>query len=116
VLAAIGCLPHDRIGPAATDIYREGVHLSDTPLRIRLVAVGRDRSEYLAADYPEVKQLIWTEVLTFICDRFHHYRRQKKQVDQWDAQGRKIKWLADQSATAQNFTAQALQLMSVSNR
>jgi hypothetical protein len=47
VLAAIGCLSPDRIEAAATDIYRAGFHRSDA-LRMRLVAVGRDRSQDIA--------------------------------------------------------------------
>ena len=113
VLAAIGCLPPDGIEAAAADIYRSGFHLSDTPLRIRLVAVGRDHSEELAAEYPEVTQLLWAEMLAFIWNRYHHYRRQKTQVQQWDPVGRKIKRLADQSEDAQDFIGQALHLMDV---
>ena len=43
VLAAIGCIPSDRIGKAASDIYRTGFHESDLGLRIRLLAIGRER-------------------------------------------------------------------------
>jgi hypothetical protein len=114
VLAAIGCLPPDRIEAVATGIYRAGYHRSDR-LRIRLVAVGRDRSEALAAPYPEVTQVLWAEMLAFIWDRFHRYRQQKTQVDQWDAEGRKIKRLADQIAGVQEFIGQALRLMGVRN-
>ncbi|MER8809572.1 hypothetical protein [Mesorhizobium australicum] len=74
VLAAIGCLSPDRIEAAAADIYRAGSHFTDT-LRIRLVAVGRDRSEEISATYPEVTQLLWAEMLVFIWDRFHRYRQ-----------------------------------------
>ncbi len=115
VLAVIGCLPPDRIAEAAADIYRAGIHASDLGLRIRLVAVGRDRSDDLAAHYPDVTQLIWADLLAFIWDRFHTYRQQKTQVDQWDAQGRKIKLLADRSKNAGEFVASALPLMGVRN-
>jgi hypothetical protein len=115
VLAFIGCLPPDRIERAAADIYVAGFHCSDVQLRIRLVAVGRDRSEELATAYPEVTQLIWTEMLAFIWDRFHRYRQQKTQVDQWDSEGRKIKRLADHSARAEDFVGDALRLMGVRN-
>jgi len=111
VLAAIRCLPTARINGAAADIYRAGIHASGTGLRIRLVAVGRERSRDLIAQYPNVAQLIWPELLAFIWDRFRTYRNQKTQVDQWDVQGRKIKRLADQTATASAFTEDALRLM-----
>jgi len=115
VLAATGCLPPGCIEQAAADIYRAGVHLSDLGLRIRLVAVGRNRSDDLAADYPNVTQLIWADILAFIWARFHRYRQQKTQVDQWDLQGRKIKRLADRSGDAEGFIEQALYLMGVRN-
>lgn len=111
VLAAIGCLPPHGIEAAAADIYRVGFHRSDTR-RIRLVAVGRDRSEDIEAAYPEVTQLLWADMLSFIWDRFHRYRRQKTQVDQWDPEGREIKRLADQSNEA-DFISAALGRMRV---
>lgn len=115
VLAAIGCLPPDQIEEAANDIYRRGVHLGKLGLRIRLVAVGREHSKELSATYPAVTQLTWPEMLAFIWDRLHRYRQQKTQVDQWDAQGRRIKRLADQSVHAEPFIGQALRLMGVRN-
>ena len=87
VLAAIGPLPPDHIEQAAVDIYRAGVHVSKLGLRVRLVAVGGERSKELSATFPDVLQLIWPEMLAFIWDRLRRYRRQKKQVDQWDAPG-----------------------------
>lgn len=113
VLAAIGCLPPKRINAAAADIYQTGFHASYQELRIRLVAVGGRRSEELAVRYPDVPQLIWPDLLTFIWDRFHTYRQQKTQVDQWEAQGRLIKRLADKSSDAGAFVDSALPLMGV---
>lgn len=115
ILAAIGCLSPDCIEAAAAEIYQAGLHVSDPMLRIRLVAVGRDRGEELAEAYPDVTQVIWAELLAFVWDRLHRYRRQKTQVDQWDAVGRKIKRLADQSPDAENFISTALHHMGVRN-
>ncbi|MFZ4809483.1 MAG: hypothetical protein ACOYLQ_19685 [Hyphomicrobiaceae bacterium] len=113
VLAAIGCLPHNQIDAAAADIYQAGFHRSNT-LRIRLVAVGRDQSEDLARDYPEVQQLLWPAMLAFIWQRFDRYRHQKTQVDQWDAEGRKIKRLADEHRrSCDYFVEHASHLMGV---
>ena len=52
-------------------------------------------------------------MLTFIWDRLRRYRQQKTQVDQWNAEGRKLKRLADGSADARDFIEQALHLMGV---
>src|SRR3546814_10955399 len=65
-----------------------------------LVRSGRGRSQDIATTYPEVTQLVWPEMLVFIWNRFHRYRQQKTQVDQWDLEGRNIKRLADQSDDA----------------
>jgi uncharacterized protein (DUF433 family) len=108
VVAAIGCLPQDRIAEAASDIYRNGIHRSDFGLRIRLVAVGRDRSDELTARYPNVSQLKWPEICEFIWHRFRNYRNQKKNVHQWDAEGLKLKRLADQSGDPRSFIEAAL--------
>lgn len=113
VIAAIGCLPPDQIDAAAAEIYRVGVHRS-AARQIRLVAVGGSRSDDIAARYPEVTQLLWPDMLAFIWNRFHRYRQQKRQVDQWDRVGRKIKWLADRSNDV-DFIAAALSLMGVHN-
>jgi hypothetical protein len=69
VLAAIGCLLPDQIEQAAADIYRAGVHVNKLRLRIRLIAVGGERSEELSATYPDVVQLTWPEMLAFIWER-----------------------------------------------
>lgn len=113
VLAAIGCLPPGHIGKAASDIYKTGIHNSELGLRVRLVAVGASRNDELGATYPDVTQLVWSEMLAFIWDRFHTYRRQKTQVDQWDAQGRLLKHIADRSQDDQEFAATALTRMGV---
>lgn len=115
VLAAIGCIPLGQIDAAAADIYGAGLHRSADRLRVRLVAVGRDRSDDLATMYPEVSQIIWTDMLAFIWERFHRYRQQKTQVDQWDGEGRKLKRLADQFGDAGDFIERALHLMGVHN-
>lgn len=111
VLAAIGCLRRSQIEYAAANIYGSGLHSSDT-LRIRLVAIGRDRSDDLAINYPEVSQLLWPSMLSFIWQRFHRYRQQKTQVDQWNGTGKILKRLADgHRHSMENFVEEALGLI-----
>lgn len=115
VLAAIGCVPTNLIAGAAADLYRAGIHVSDSGFRIRLAAIGRERSAVLAADYSKVTQLIWADLLAFIWDRFRSYRQQKTDVHQWDPQGLRIKRLAEESRNAAVFVDDALGLMGVRN-
>lgn len=112
VIAAIGCLPHDQIDSAADDMYRVGLYRSNM-LRIRLVAVGRDRSEDLEDRYPAVTQALWADMLAFMWCRIERYRHQKKQVDQWDAEGRKIKRLVDEHRSSDDFIEHVSDLMGV---
>jgi hypothetical protein len=112
VLAALGCLPQDRIVEAATNIYQLGIHNSGHGIRIRLVAVGRTHNRVLSARYPHVTQVIWEDLLRFIWHRFRAYRQQKTQVDQWDQQGQLLKYLADH-ADNQVFVREALGRMGV---
>jgi hypothetical protein len=109
VLAAIGCIPHLEIEPAAAKLYDGEVYQNDST-RIRLVAIGRDRNQEIP---PGVMQLIWSEILEFIVDRFHRYQRQKAQVDQWDPVGRKLKELAEQFSHRQEFVRHVLDLMGI---
>jgi hypothetical protein len=113
VLAAIGCLPRNEIGPAAACLYATGLYQRDAALRIRLVALGRERNDDLTRRYAGVSQVTWPDVLSFIWDRFHTYRRQKSQVDQWDAEGRRLKQLADESNDSAHFASDALSRMGV---
>lgn len=113
VLAAIGCFPPNKIGAAAEDIYRTGCHISSVPIRVRLIAIGRDRNDELAAQYPHLIQLLWPDMLAFIWQRLHQYRQQKTQVDQWDTEGLKIKALADDASNARDFIQTALRRMGV---
>lgn len=103
VLAAIGCLREDQIEAAAADIYQNGVHRGAGNLRIRLVAVGRERNDDLARDYPGVTQLSWSDMLGFIWRRFRDYRQQKRQVQQWDDEGQNLKRFADRCREADEF-------------
>lgn len=115
ILAAIGCMQHANIEAAAADIYQSGIHTSETGLRVRLVAVGASRNDDLETKFSQVTQLIWTEMLAFIWNRFHTFDRQKTQVDQWDAQGLLLKRLVKESEGLERFVADALSRMGVRN-
>jgi hypothetical protein len=115
VLAALGCIPSESIASAANNLYETGVFQDGHRLRIRLVAVGFIQDQGLRDRYPAVRQLIWDEVLTFMWERFRRYRRQKKDVDQWDCEGKKIKHLAAESQEVTDFVAKAKERMGVNN-
>jgi hypothetical protein len=110
VLAAIGCLSHDLIGEAAARIYQFGIFEHEA-YRIRLISVGRAENPELAERFPRVEQVTWSQILSFVWFRFHTYRRQKTQVQQWDRQGLLLKHLSDRSSEPEEFISTALSRM-----
>jgi hypothetical protein len=114
VLAAIGCVPRDRIPEAAKQIYQTGFYEHGCPLRIRLVAIGNESSECLRAQYPNVSQVIWRDLLAFMFGRFQRYRHQKAQTDHWDQTGKHLKAKATRSrVTCDEFVSIVTQAMGV---
>lgn len=94
VLAAIGSLPTTMVADAANALYSAASFDDPDHPRIRLILVGRETDAEIAKKYAGITQLTWTEVLSFIWQRFDRYRRQKSQVDQWDGVGRSLKKMA----------------------
>lgn len=104
VLAAIGCLPTEQIDRAAAEIYRTG-YFEDatTPLRIRLIAIGSEENSNVKQIYPVVAQVVWSDILGFIFERFSKCRNQKAQTDHWDKTGHVLK----KAAVARRITHEA---------
>lgn len=96
VLAAIGSLPTSIVADAANALYSSASFDDPDHPRIRLILVGRETDAAIAEKYAGITQLTWTEVLSFIWQRFDRYKRQKAQVDQWDGAGRLLKKIAAQ--------------------
>ena len=94
VLLAIGCLSNDQINDAAQAIYETGIYSCDNGIRVRLVAVGRTWSRGLQESHPDVVQVRWEDILSFVWNRFSVYEQQKRDTQQWDAQGNELKRLA----------------------
>ncbi|MFC7737528.1 hypothetical protein ACFQX4_17140 [Roseomonas sp. GCM10028921] len=91
VLAALGCVPQDRIDAAAAAIYKHGYVEDGASLRVRLVALGMERCDGIAARYPRVIQTCWADVLKFTYHRFRRYRHQKSDTTHWDGIGKRLK-------------------------
>ena len=82
-------VPKEKIAAAAADLYDRGTYeRDDERVRVRLVAIGRERNAELA---PAITQVEWTALLSFIWSRFRRYQRQKTDVSQWSACGRELK-------------------------
>jgi hypothetical protein len=97
----------------AEDLYTVGVHESDPLLRIRLIAIGREVSREPNTMLPQVTQLVWNDILAFIWRRFKQYKGQKRDVNQWNEPGKRIKRLADDSTDEDTFVLEAMNCMGV---
>ena len=60
--------------------------------------------------------MTWRGLLGFMWNRFRQYRRHKPAVDQWDAQGKLVKRLAEDSKHgAEEFIVEVLSRLGVNN-
>lgn len=103
VLRAVGITNAAQSLHVAADLHRTGRSLTDG-LRVTLLGFGERRSDVFATTLPDALQLVWTDVLTFIFDRFRAYRTEKRSHGQWDAQGRLL-WELSLCDSAEDFAA-----------
>lgn len=103
VLAALGCVPQDRIGTTAAAIYQHGYVEDGASIRVRLIAVGAERCTEIAVRYPRVTQICWADLLSFTYRRFRRYRHQKSDTTHWDNTGKLLK----RKATTSDMTEDA---------
>jgi hypothetical protein len=104
-LRAIGCIPDDRVDNAAKQLY-ETCFYEDALVVVRLMAVGRKLNAIYQHTKPEVVQITWHHVLTFIHGRFHDLRVSKKEHSGWPTSGRLLWEMSE--ANAENFERKVL--------
>ena len=92
VLRAIGAFSESKTDLIAKALYLHGCY-EDQGYEISLVCIGGQRNEEVAAKFPQVRQILWAEVLDFIFRRFKEYKHQKVAHPQWDATGKRL-WTA----------------------
>lgn len=104
LLAAVGCFPMDQVQEVAQTIYSYGeFRAKDVSIRVRLIALGHETNEELTKRYPAVVQITWESVLTFIGQRLHTFRINKRDVPQWDDQIRTLKDLVKENSKDGEF-------------
>lgn len=86
VLRAVGSFPKIEAELAAKSLYEVG-HYQCQLYYVSLMCLGREPNPEVAERYPQVPQILWTDVLAFIYRRFREYRNQKASHPQWDADG-----------------------------
>ncbi|MFP3385129.1 hypothetical protein [Tritonibacter sp. SIMBA_163] len=89
-------MPLDEIRNVAAEVYKTGEFIGDAPpIRVRLIALGRDLNSDLEASHPGAAQVTWEQALTFIGNRFYEFRTHKRDVNQWDEPGKLLHSLTD---------------------
>jgi len=104
VIRAAGLFPRHEVPPVGASLRKSGQYRSQL-YRVSFLALGDERDEDLAATYPEMPQILWPGVLTFIHERFRGFRRQKRSHTQWDGSGQKLWDLSDRTPDAEEFVA-----------
>ncbi len=89
VLRAIGAFPKEEVADVADSIYEKGIY-ENCSYYITLCCVGKAVNRTIIRQFPDVPQLLWEDILSFIFYRFNAYREQKRFHSQWDEVGQNI--------------------------
>jgi hypothetical protein len=104
VLRALGAFPDGENELVAQALYDHGFFKSQL-YYVSLVCIGRQENPQVAKSYPNVPQIVWPQVLTFIYSRFRQYRQQKVSHGQWDRQGHDLWNWSEQCGDAEEFVS-----------
>lgn len=86
VLRVLGVFRDQEVDSVAARLYSDGVH--DGDCYTSLLCLGGCRNGAIAHRFPNVPQILWGDILSFIYRRFAEYRTQKANHRQWDSSGR----------------------------
>jgi hypothetical protein len=105
VLKAIGILQSREAETAAAKLYDSGRY-ENQRCRISLLCFGKNHNPQIAEKYSMVPQILWSDLIPFIYERFKSYRNQKVSHLQWDEDGHKLWDAFEQSRDASIFASQ----------
>ncbi len=89
VLKAIGVFSVNENDIVAKALYSNGCYENDN-YSISLICIGERTNDILKQQYPQVKQITWPEVFSFMFERFKAYPQQKSSHPQWDKNGKAL--------------------------
>lgn len=89
VLTAVGAIQTQELDTAADSLYRTGVFQGGAVF-VSLCCLGDRENPERKRRYPDVPQIVWSRVASFIYDRFDKYRSQKISHPQWDETGQAL--------------------------
>ncbi len=89
VLHALGAFCQNETEAVASNLYSKGFYENER-YHITLLCIGKSKNDFLISDKPEVPQILWNEILSFIYERFKNYSNEKVSHPQWDEDGKKL--------------------------
>ncbi len=109
VLMAVGPLHQDEAATASDSLYAQGV-FENQLYRITLLCLGQTVNPEIENKYPQILQVTWDRVFSFIFRRFHDYSNQKSSHGQWEANGLAL-WDAAMSSSAEEEFQNSIKLV-----
>ena len=89
VLRAIGSFTNEVLEEVALKLYDEGIYKNEL-YYLSLFCVGNQINRDLQRKYPNVPQITWDNILSFIYNRFEKYKDPKSAHTQWDSTGQQL--------------------------
>ena len=86
VIRRIGFLPEEYTKPIAASLY-EKLYWENEHFRVQYVSVGERRNHELRSKYPDLVQLQWSDVASFLFERFQNFGTLKGIPSQWPTFG-----------------------------
>jgi len=102
ILNAIGCIPRSKIKMAAKNLYESGCY-QYRDISCQVIAIGDSPGNIVI---PNVPQILFTDIIEFIFNRFRDYQEQKASVGNWSLDGQKLKELAYENHEKTEFEKQ----------
>lgn len=104
VLRAVGAIPLEDVDLVAQKLYEQGCY-ENTRYYISLICIGENINPEIQQRYPLVPQILWSDVKSFIYQRFRNYRSVKSWHQHWDKDGHSLwKWFKN-SRDEQTFSS-----------
>lgn len=104
VLRAIGVLPLEDVDFVAEKLYEQGCY-KDSKIYLSIICIGETSSPDVNNRYPLVPQIVWSDIKSFIYQRFRSYRNVKTWHQHWDENGHNLWNLFESTRDEQSFTS-----------
>lgn len=88
-LSAIGAFDQETLVSVSNELYQQRYYEGKNFV-VSLCCLGKETNKNIRSKFPNVPQLTWNDVLSFIYERFNKYEIHKRQHHQWDKTGQTL--------------------------